>query len=94
MQITDAESGETICTNCDMVMNNDKLLLYTPEWRAFDANQMKDRSRVGMPNTLTRHDQGLSTIIQRLRNKDVTGKGLDSSARAMMQRLRMWDYRS
>ena len=90
--ITDAESGETICTNCGMVMNNDKSLLYTPEWRAFDANQMRDRNRVGMPNTLTRHDQGLSTIIGRP-DKDVTGKGLDSSARAMMQRLRMWDYR-
>jgi transcription initiation factor TFIIIB Brf1 subunit/transcription initiation factor TFIIB len=63
--ITDAESGETICTNCGMVMSNDKLLQYTPGWRAFDANQMRDRSRVGMPSTLTRHDQGLSTVIGR-----------------------------
>jgi transcription initiation factor TFIIB len=90
--ITDADSGETICTNCGVVMSNDKSLQYTPEWRAFDANQMRDRSRVGMPNTLTRHDQGLSTIIGRP-DKDVTGKGLDSSTRSMMQRLRMWDYR-
>jgi transcription initiation factor TFIIB len=91
--ITDAESGETICTNCGMVMSNDKSLQHTtPEWRAFDANQMRDRSRVGMPMTLTRHDKGLSTVIGRP-DKDASGQGLDSSTRSMMQRLRMWDYR-
>jgi transcription initiation factor TFIIB len=91
--ITDVESGETICTNCGMVMSNDKSLQHTtPEWRAFDANQMRDRSRVGMPMTLTRHDKGLSTVIGRP-DKDASGQGLDSSTRSMMQRLRMWDYR-
>ena len=90
--IIDTESGETICTNCGMVMSNDKSLQQTPEWRAFDANQTRDRSRVGMPMTLTRHDQGLSTVIGRP-NKDAGGKGLDSSTRSMMQRLRVWDYR-
>lgn len=91
--ITDAESGETICTNCGMVMSNDKSLQHTtPEWRAFDANQIRDRSRVGMPMTLTRHDKGLSTVIGRP-DKDASGQGLDSSTRSMMQRLRMWDYR-
>jgi transcription initiation factor TFIIB len=90
--ITDAESGETICTNCGMVMSNDKSLQHTAEWRAFDANQMRDRSRVGMPMTLTRHDKGLSTVIGRP-DKDASGQGLDSSTRSMIQRLRMWDYR-
>ena len=90
--ITDAESGETICTNCGMVMSNDKSLQHTPEWRTFDANQTRDRSRIGMPMTLTRHDKGLSTVIGRP-DKDASGQGLDSSTRSMMQRLRMWDYR-
>jgi transcription initiation factor TFIIB len=90
--ITDAESGETICTNCGMVMSNDKSLQRAPERRAFDINQMRDRSRVGMPMTLTRHDKGLSTVIGRP-DKDAGGKGLDSSTRSMMQRLRVWDYR-
>ena len=90
--ITDAESGETICTNCGMVMSNDKSLQHDSEWRAFDANQTRDRSRIGMPMTLTRHDKGLSTIIGRP-DKDASGQGLDSSTRSMMQRLRMWDYR-
>lgn len=90
--ITDAESGETICTNCGMVMSNNKSLQQTPEWRTFDANQTRDRSRTGMPMTLTRHDHGLSTVIGSP-NKDAGGKGLDSSTRSMMQRLRMWDYR-
>jgi transcription initiation factor TFIIB len=90
--ITDAQSGETICTNCGMVISNDKSLQNTSEWRAFDANQMRDRSRIGMPMTLTRHDQGLSTVIGRP-DKDASGQGLDISTRSMMQRLRMWDYR-
>ena len=90
--ITDAESGETICTNCGMVMGNDKSFQHTPEWRAFDANHMRDRSRVGMPMTLTRHDKGLSTVIGRP-DKDAGGKGLDSSTRSLMQRLRIWDHR-
>ena len=64
----------------------------TPEWRAFDANQMGDRSRVGMPMTLTRHDGGLSTVIGKP-DKDASGQGLDNSMRSMMQRLRTWDYR-
>ena len=62
------------------------------ERRAFDYEQMKDRSRVGMPMTLTRHDKGLSTIIGRP-NRDASGKGLDDSMQSMMQRLRTWDHR-
>jgi transcription initiation factor TFIIB len=91
--ITDAESGETICTNCGMVISNDKSLQQiTSERRASDANQMRDRSRVGMPMTLTRHDKGLSTVIGRP-DKDARGQGLDNSMRSMMQRLRTWDHR-
>lgn len=91
--ITDAESGEIICTNCGMVKSTDKAFQQsTPEWRAFDYNQMRDRRRVGMPMTLTRHDKGLSTVIGRP-NKDASGKGLDDSMRTMMQRLRTWDHR-
>ncbi|MGA7369125.1 MAG: transcription initiation factor IIB [Nitrososphaeraceae archaeon] len=91
--ITDAEAGEIICTNCGMVKSTDRAFQQsTPEWRAFDYNQMRDRSRVGMPMTLTRHDKGLSTVIGRP-NKDASGKGLDDSMRTMMQRLRTWDHR-
>ena len=91
--ITDAESGEIICTSCGMVSSNDKAIQQgTQERRAFDYEQMKDRSRVGMPMTLTRHDKGLSTVIGRP-NRDANGKGLDDSMRSMMQRLRTWDHR-
>ena len=90
--IIDTESGETICTNCGIVMSIDKSLQHTSDGRAFDANLMRDRSRVGMPMTLTRHDKGLSTVIG-IPDKDAGGNGLDSSTRSMMQRLRMWDYR-
>jgi transcription initiation factor TFIIB len=92
--ITDTESGETICTNCGIVISNDKSSQQvTPEWRALDANQMRNRSRVGMPMTLTRHDGGLSTVIGRP-DKDASGHALDNSMSSMMHRLRTWDYRS
>jgi transcription initiation factor TFIIB len=91
--ITDTESGEMICTNCGIVISNDKSSQQvTPEWRAFDANQTRDRSRVGMPMTLTRHDRGLSTVIGRP-DKDASGHALDNSMSSMMHRLRTWDYR-
>jgi transcription initiation factor TFIIB len=87
--ITDAESGETICTNCGIVISIDKSSQQvTQERRVFDAIQ----SRVGMPLTLTRHDRGLSTVIGSP-DKDASGQGLDNSVRSMMQRLRTWDYR-
>jgi transcription initiation factor TFIIB len=76
-----------------MVNSNDKAFqMNTAEWRAFDHKQMRDRSRVGMPMTLTRHDKCLSTVIGRP-NKDASGKELDDSMRSMMQRLRTWDHR-
>jgi transcription initiation factor TFIIB len=68
--ITDAESGETICTNCGIVINTDKSSQQiTRERHAFDAIQ----SRVGMPLTLTRHDRGLSTVIGSP-DKDASGQ--------------------
>lgn len=91
--ITDPESGEIICTGCGTVNSNDKAFQQsTPEWRAFDYEETRERSRVGMPMTLTRHDKGLSTVIGRP-DKDSSGKGLDDSMRSMMQRLRTWDHR-
>lgn len=91
--VTDTESGELICTNCGIVISNDKSSQQiTPERHAFDANQMRDRSRVGMPMTLTRHDRGLSTVIGRP-DKDASGHALDNSMSSMMHRLRTWDYR-
>jgi transcription initiation factor TFIIB len=90
--VTDPESGETICTNCGVVITERVPQQGIQEWRSFDAVQDRERSRVGMPGTLARHDKGLSTIIGKP-NKDASGQLIDNSMRVMMERLRTWDYR-
>ncbi len=90
--ITDAESGEVICIDCGIVIL-DKIEDISLEWRTFAKDQLNSRSRAGLPMSLAKHDQGLSTIIGR-DNKDFTGKIIiDSSIRSIIERIRTWDYR-
>jgi transcription initiation factor TFIIB len=99
--ITDAESGELICSNCGQVISN-KAEQEGPEWRNFDASSYSSssssqsnnsRSRVGMSTSLARHDMGLSTIIGRT-DRDASGQKIDAAMRSTMDRLRTWDYRT
>ncbi|MFP4218082.1 MAG: TFIIB-type zinc ribbon-containing protein, partial [Salinarchaeum sp.] len=59
---TDEEHGETICTECGLVVESDEID-HGPEWRAFDAKEKDEKSRVGAPTTKMMHDEGLSTNI-------------------------------
>ena len=63
-----------------------------PEWRAFDQEQHRARTRVGAPITYTIHDKGLSTMID-WRDRDSYGKGLTPDKRAQIHRLRKWQRR-
>ncbi|WP_435319911.1 transcription initiation factor IIB [Haloarchaeobius sp. TZWSO28] len=63
-----------------------------PEWRAFDAKQKDEKSRVGAPTTKLMHDDGLSTNIG-WQNKDAYGNSLSATQRQKMQRLRTWNER-
>jgi transcription initiation factor TFIIB len=90
--ITDPESGELICSNCGVVIL-DNVQENRAEWRAFNVDEAKTRSRAGMPVSLARHDMGLATIIGRA-DKDASGRGLDASVRSTMDRLRAWDFRT
>jgi transcription initiation factor TFIIB len=90
--VTDPESGEIICRNCGIVML-DKIQESRPEWRAFTADDGKDRTRTGTPSSLARHDMGLSTVIGRA-DKDASGNTIDVSMRSTMDRLRAWDFRT
>jgi transcription initiation factor TFIIB len=88
--ITDAESGEVICIICGTVVS-DKTV--GPEWRTFTKGEQCS-SRVGIPISLAKHDQGLSTIIGRY-NRDFTGQIIiDSSMRSIIERIRTLDYRT
>jgi transcription initiation factor TFIIB len=90
--IRDYERAELICRNCGLVIK-DHLIDTGPEWRSFNQEQMKKKMRVGGPTTSTKHDKGLSTVIDR-RNKDIYGKDITPRKRAQIYRLRMWQMRT
>ena len=90
--ITDSESGEVVCSKCGRGLS-DKLLETGPEWRTFAADETDTRARTGMPESLARHDMGLSTIVGRA-DRDASGNKLDPAMRIRMNRLATWDMRS
>ena len=90
--IRDYEAGELVCERCGFVVSS-TLFDHGPEWRAFDAEQRRKRTRVGAPSTWTIHDTGLSTVID-WRSRDITGRGLTPDQRARAYRLRKWHRRS
>ncbi len=89
--ITDEARGESVCADCGLVVEEDDIDR-GPEWRAFDAKEKDEKSRVGAPTTNTMHDKGLSTNID-WRDQDAYGRSLDSRQRQKMRRLRKWNER-
>jgi transcription initiation factor TFIIB len=90
--IEDYEMGEIVCGVCGLVVY-EKVMNEGPEWRAFTRQETEKRSRVGTPTSLTIHDKGLSTVINRV-NRDSFGRRLSSSTRLKMLRLRKWNIRA
>jgi transcription initiation factor TFIIB len=88
---TDTEHGEVVCQDCGLVVDEDNIDR-GPEWRAFDAKEKDEKSRVGAPTTNMMHDKGLSTNIG-WQDKDAYGNSLSSRQRQKMQRLRTWNER-
>ncbi|WP_135819678.1 transcription initiation factor IIB [Halostella litorea] len=88
---SDAAQGETVCADCGLVVEADEIDR-GPEWRAFDAAEKEEKSRVGAPTTKMMHDDGLSTNIG-WRDKDASGRTLSARKREKMQRLRTWNER-
>jgi transcription initiation factor TFIIB len=89
--INDETHGESVCAECGLVVEEDDIDR-GPEWRAFDAKEKDEKSRVGAPTTNTMHDKGLSTNID-WRDQDAYGRSLDSRQRQKMRRLRKWNER-
>ena len=89
--VSDTEHGETVCTDCGLVVETDEIDR-GPEWRAFDSAERDQKSRVGAPTTNMMHDKGLSTNIG-WQDKDAYGNSLSSRQRQKMQRLRTWNER-
>ena len=88
---TDEKRGERACRECGLVVKTAEIDR-GPEWRAFDARESDEKSRVGAPTTQMMHDKGLSTNIG-WQNRDAHGNRLSSRQREKMQRLRTWDER-
>ena len=90
-RVTDNETGEIVCGSCGYVIS-EKIEDFGPEHRNF-GDGSEDNRRTGAGTSLSRHDMGLSTIINPA-NKDATGKALTSSMKYAINRLRIWDLRS
>lgn len=88
----DNQHGELICQNCGLVLDED-LIDYSPEWRAYDAEQQNQRARTGSPMNEMIYDKGLSTNID-WKNKDYSGKSIPSKNRSQLRRIRRWHQRT
>ncbi|MEF8831119.1 MAG: TFIIB-type zinc ribbon-containing protein [Halobacteriales archaeon] len=88
---SDEEHAERVCEECGLVVEEDGIDR-GPEWRAFDAGDADEKSRVGAPTTQLMHDKGLSTNIG-WQDKDAYGNSLSSRQRRRVRRMRTWDER-
>lgn len=87
----DENRGLLVCEECGLV-HSENFIDQGPEWRAFDADQKKKRTRTGAPMTYMIHDKGLSTMID-WRNRDIFGKEIPAKLRGQIYRLRKWQSR-
>ena len=88
---TDENRGLLVCEECGLV-HSEKHIDRGPEWRAFDADQKRKRTRTGAPMTYMIHDKGLSTMID-WKNRDIFGKEIPAKMRGQIYRLRKWQSR-
>ncbi len=89
--MTDPEAGETVCTQCGLVLQ-EQVLTQMPEWRVFTPDQEETKIRVGPPSSFKQFNKGLSTTFQPY--KDIHGKYLPMKERLRMQRLLKWNVRT
>lgn len=88
--VLDVLSSEYVCSTCGCVSNEK---IYNNDLPCFEKGEYKDKSRIGMPESLTISHKGLSTLIG-LNDTDGRGKMLDPVQKETIQRLRTWNNRS
>lgn len=88
--VLDVLSSEYVCSTCGCVSNEK---IYNNDLPYFEKGEYKDKSRIGMPESLTVSHKGLSTLIG-LNDMDGRGKMLDPVQKETIQRLRTWNNRS
>ena len=87
--VFDAETSETICSSCGMVIHDNAESL-GPEWRIYSGEDIESKSRTGMPTSLAFHDMGLSTFIS-YSNVDANGATISPEQMSKVQRMRRWN---
>jgi len=88
--VLDVLSSEYVCSSCGCVSNEK---IYNNDLAYSEKGEYKDKSRIGMPESLTVSHKGLSTLIG-LNDTDGRGKMLDPAQKETIQRLRTWNNRS
>jgi transcription initiation factor TFIIB len=89
--ITDSIVGDVFCAKCGQVVSErieDSRQEYTNSFE--DYNNM---GRTGLPTSLSLHDKGLSTFIDK-KNYDFVGKKIRNNTIYDFNRLRLWDSRT
>jgi transcription initiation factor TFIIB len=61
--VTDETNGEVVCSQCGLVITENKLNR-TPEWRAYTLDEQRSKSRMGAPIRYSHFDKGLHTTIR------------------------------
>jgi len=89
--VKDIEMGESICSDCGLVIR-ENILDRGAEWRAFTPEERKSKARAGAPTKYSHYDKGLSTVIRV--DRDAFGRPLPPKVRRQMWRLRRWQLRS
>ena len=87
--VFDAETSETVCSSCGMVVHDNTESL-GPEWRVYSGGDIESKSRTGMPTSLAFHDMGLSTFIS-YSNVDANGAVISPEQMSKVQRMRRWN---
>ncbi|HJT46609.1 MAG TPA: TFIIB-type zinc ribbon-containing protein [Nitrososphaeraceae archaeon] len=87
--VFDAETSETVCSSCGMVVH-DNTESMGPEWRVYSGGDVESKSRTGMPTSLAFHDMGLSTFIS-YSNVDANGAAISPEQMSKVQRMRRWN---
>jgi transcription initiation factor TFIIB len=87
--IFDAETNETVCSSCGIVLR-DNVEAANPESRRYSQDDIESRSRTGMPTSLAFHDMGLSTFIS-YSNMDANGVPISSDQISKVKRMRHWN---
>jgi transcription initiation factor TFIIB len=89
--VQDYDTREIVCSACGLVIQ-EQIMDEGPEWRVYTPDEEAERSRVGMPETLTIHDKSLSTTLKPI-HRDAFGRTLRPGTFIDIKRISRWQDR-